>query len=190
MIRSIGNTVICSAVLLAFAGTACAATNLVPNGDFNNGTTGWSLEAPYSSTNATISVVSDGNPPPGLQVLLSGGGGAAYVWSECIAVDPGHTYAFSADFGSDNSEARLAMALFDNSDCSGIPDGSINGPAETLTGGFQALQLNPDYTVHSPIHGVRVTIIYQSSAANVAALDNVDFELATEPVTLQSFQVQ
>lgn len=122
-----GLALLCSASLLVFAWSGAARANLVTNGDFSAGNTGFSSDYTYGNVSPANTYVIGTNPSTapgaygdwgnfgdhttGTGNMLIANGGSGRVWYETITVVPNTAYTFEffvADVDdSSSSEAQL-----------------------------------------------------------------------------------
>lgn len=162
-------------------------TNLVANGNFSQGNTGFNSAYQYSSSsganpsvyhvgssvstwNAGMAACSDHTGASGNMLMVNGGGQAGVeVWSQTITVQPHTNYAFSAWMQSlsNGSQAQLQFSI------NGIPVGQViaANSATCIWDRFFVLWNAGNRT------SADIAIVYQSQDAtgNDFALDDISF---------------
>ena len=147
----------------ATTGSQPPATNLLTNGDFNNGTTGWSCTLPGGS--ATCSVVNGE-----YQVNISSGGSTAWHVQPLqgnLSLDNGKTYTFAFDArASSNRNAEIKVER----DGSPWEDFSQIGSGQSLTTSMQRFVYT--FTMNTSLNNARVVLNIGNSNHNVI-VDNM-----------------
>lgn len=172
--------------LLAPLGVAHAGPNLIVNGDFSNGSNGWTLGSDAAIT------TTEGNPAPSV-ALHADAGAVVSITSDCISQTAVpvtlHVDAKSATSGV--NVAIMTMQYSDGACATYLSQGPSIGRNLT-TGGWESLDYS-NASMASDTHSVRIKLQVNRSglSAATAFLDNVSFAPAdATPVELQSFGVR
>ena len=108
-------------LVLAVVAPASAA-NLIVNGDWNAGETGWTRwNSPWAGGTYSWNVdgAAAGNPAPAGHLQINGGQ-ASFGWVQGIEVVPGTSYTLTADWTGSN--VQWCEVLFFNDDGRGVYD--------------------------------------------------------------------
>ncbi|TAF02715.1 MAG: PEP-CTERM sorting domain-containing protein [Nostocales cyanobacterium] len=137
-------------IALGVAGNAQAA-NLVTNGNFDAGLTGWTISNPSSSPNGVAAIDIDGGGPLGTSAAFftkaAGGFGTQPLnLSQTVSLVAGKTYSFFANIASvggtrTNSSGGIVTASIAGTNIANFNFGSIlanNLEVSTLSGTFTA----------------------------------------------------
>jgi hypothetical protein len=197
--------VACLAAGALLAGSAHAATNLIVNGDFESGNTGFTSDHTYVDPTASAlfpeGLFTIGSNPldvhPYWTAMLAGdnmmivngmtGGGLPVVWQQSVEVDPG-SYAFSAQaanvccnssFTGVNASSNLLFQYsFDGVNFTTFSDLATNPPGDA--GSF--------YTVNGAINSdshqtltLRIANGVTAASGNDFALDKISLIASTVP---------
>ncbi len=175
------------AVLLSvISNPAFSASNLVPNGDFSNGLSGW---APGTGT-APVLVTTDGFSSAPSVELAGGMLGSSDLRSDCLALDSSLSYDISLYYkGRSGGGTSVVLLPSGSSDC------SFSTSEITVLGGFPSpvtewtLASITNQTFAAGFTHFKIAIKAQSAGDDLFVDNFVVTAHQVTPVRLQSFGV-
>lgn len=175
--------VILCAVLV---GTAHADDNLIVNGDFSSGTSGW------TTNNGSFSIIqSDGNPAPSGQ-LVAAANSTAGITSDCIVISPQRIDLYAeAKTQTDQVNASISVTKYSDNACTTVlGTGATIG--KYLEAGTWDTLVYTNTRLSADVGSVRVSLQVNQMGRSAATVvfDNIYFgHSRTAPVQLQTFHV-
>ena len=163
---------------LVYEATSSVSPNLVTNGSFEAGTTGW------SPTSATLSTASAPSPRSGAAVgLMTCNGGSIPRIGQFIPVSPGQSYAATADLYTTASGVS-AHVMVTWRDSSGTQIGFMQSSAgqALVPGAWATMAVSGVAPAGAASAGVYVRAIGTPTAGTVIAVDSIAMEAGTSVV--------
>jgi len=112
--------------LLALPATAA---NLIPNPDFNGGTTGWSMSTTGSGT-ATLDTTTGLPDAPSVRLVATPANTDVSVFSSCVAVDDSQNVDLFANLRGNAGAATFEIDTFSDSACATVLSQIVSTPVQ------------------------------------------------------------